>query len=350
MNLQSKSQNYGHVKMNCAYLFLMNIFIMEEKCIVGLEVYILRKAERMRVKLREMIDRKELVVAPGVHGPMYARLVEKAGFNAVYMTGFGSAANILGMPDVGLTTLNEMVANVMNICNVVDIPVIADMDTGFGNALNVMRAVREYESAGVAGFHIEDQVMPKKCGFMKGKAVIPMEEMVGKVKACVEAREDPNLVIIARSDCRGTQEQRGELYDRCNAYRKAGADIIFAERPESPEDLKNDLKNIKAPLLLNMILPQYGISTVEEVRKLGYAIVIFPGATHQISAQASYLFLRELEKTGKNPTKISIDLSKPAIDFAEMIGLPQVRALEEKFLPKEELEAKYGSNKVPREF
>lgn len=315
----------------------------------------LSKFERIRADLRSRIDRKELVVCPGVQGPFFAKIVEKAGFDALYMSGAGTAANVLGMPDVSLINAVEMATNLKHICRAVNIPVIADMDTGYGNAINVMRTVRDYEQAGVAGFHMEDQIMPKRCGFTLGKVLIPKEEAIGKIKAAVEARDDPNLLIIARCDARGAiafggpEEQRKELYDRCNAYAKAGADVIFAERPEKPEDLKNDLKNIKAPLLLNGIHPRYGISKVDEVRKLGYAIVIFAGNTMGPALEASYQYMLEWKKNGEAPTKLTIDFTKPTIDSWELVGLPETRAYEEKFLPKEELVARYGGTKAPRE-
>lgn len=305
--------------------------------------------------MREKLAKKELVVAPGANAADYARIVEKAGFECIYMTGFGLAGGVLGMPDVGLIALTEMAMSVRHICNVTNIPLIADMDTGFGNAINVIRSVREYEAAGASGFHMEDQVSPKKCGFMKGKAIIPKEEMIGKIKACVEARDDPNLLIIARCDSRGRigdpEELRRELYERCNAYLKAGADVIFPERPESPADLRRDIREIKGPVLLNGINPErYGTKSVEDVRKLGYAIVILPGATFSPAAQAAWKYVSELKRTGIPPTKLTIDMAKPELDYAETVGLSQIREWEEKFLPTEEVLLRYGAKEVPRTF
>ena len=318
--------------------------------ILNLEKKKSSKYRRLRAALREKLEERVLIVAPGAHGPFYARLVEKAGFECVYMTGFGVAANVLGLPDVGLITMSEMVANVRNICGVVDIPVIADMDTGYGNAINVMRTVREYELAGVSGFHIEDQVAPKKCGFMKGKMVIPMEEMTGKIKACVEAREDENLIIIARTDARAVEGNKA-MWERANAYVDAGADVIFAEKPTSLEDIKGDVKHIKAPLLLNGIRPQYGIKSIDEVQKLGFTILILPGATREPACKAAYDFLVEIKETGTYPDYLKDPVRFFSRDeFGEIVGLPQVREYEEKFLPKEEIIARYKSKKVPREF
>jgi 2-methylisocitrate lyase-like PEP mutase family enzyme len=303
----------------------------------------LRKAERLRKELRDQLDGKELIVAPGTHGPLYAKIVEKCGWKCVYVTGYGTAANILGVPDVGLLTSTEMTTNVSHICDAVNVPVIADMDTGYGNAINVLRTVRDYEKAGVSGFHIEDQVTPKKCGFMSGKILVSKEEMIGKIKACIDARDDPNLLVIARCDARGTIEQRDELYERCNAYAEAGADVIFPERPESFEDIELDLKNIKAPLLLNGIIPkQYGISSIEDVRKLGYAILIMPGASHRAAAESCWKYMNELRRTGRPPVQVTINLTKRTLDFDDVVGLSEIVGAEERYLPRAEIEARYG--------
>ena len=179
-------------------------------------------------RLRALLESAETIVAPGAFDPLAARLVEEAGFPAVYMTGFGTSAALLGRPDVGLLTMTEMAGNAARIAGCVDIPVIADADTGYGNALNVIRTVGTYEAAGVAGIHIEDQVAPKKCGHMEGKLVIPAEEMAAKVRAAVEARSQPEFVIIARTDARAV-EGLDRALDRARRYRDAGADVLFIE-------------------------------------------------------------------------------------------------------------------------
>jgi 2-methylisocitrate lyase-like PEP mutase family enzyme len=314
--------------------------IMEKKSKYGL----------LRVELKKKIKGRELIVAPGSHGPLYTKLIERAGFGCVYMTGFGTVANVLGMPDVGLITMSEMVANLKNMCNVVDIPVLADMDTGYGNAINVMRTVNEYEMAGAAGFHIEDQVTPKRCGFMQGKMLVPMEDMVGKIGACVEARMDENMLIIARTDARAVEGNEA-MWERANAYVEAGADVVFPERPESFEDIKGDLTHIKAPLLLNGIRPQYGVKTVEEIRKLGFSILIMPGATWEPAMRSAYDFLVHVKKTGTYPDHLDGPVNFfTRSEFAEIIGLTRIREYEEKFLPKEEIRERYRSKTVPREF
>jgi 2-methylisocitrate lyase-like PEP mutase family enzyme len=305
----------------------------------------------MREKLWDKLDRKELIVAPGVAIPYFARMSEYVGFEALYMTGGGTAQWVTGFPDVGLTTLTEMAMNAGNICNAVNVPVIADIDTGYGNAINAMRAVREYEKAGVAGFHIEDQVTPKKCGALKGKVLVPKEEFIGKIKACVEARDDPNLLLIARCDARGTQTRQGELYDRCNAYLKAGADMIFPERPTSIAELEEDIANIHGRVLLNGsfltrlrlgVIP--GDLSIDDVAKMGFSVLIFP-IIFQVANSAIYDFLVEMKQTRRHPfvKRVPQEISD------EIIGLPQVGAYEEEFLPKEDIMAMYGTTEVPRE-
>ena len=175
-----------------------------------------------------MLESGETIVAPGAFDPLAARLVEEAGFPAVYMTGFGTSAALLGRPDVGLLTMTEMVDNARRIADCVDIPVIADADTGYGNPLNVIRTVGAYEAAGVAAIHLEDQVAPKKCGHMEGKLVIPAGEMAQKIRAAVEARTRPDFVIIARTDARAVEGLERAL-DRARLYREAGADALFIE-------------------------------------------------------------------------------------------------------------------------
>jgi 2-methylisocitrate lyase-like PEP mutase family enzyme len=309
-----------------------------------------QKFKELRVKLREKLNKRRLIVSPDAHGALYARLIEKAGFDCMGITGYGVAANFLGVPDVGLITMSEMVANTRNICRAVGIPVLGDMDTGYGNAVNAMRAAREYESAGVAGYHIEDQFFPKRCGFMKGKTVIPIEEMVGKIRACVEAREDENLVIIARTDARAVEGNEA-MWERANVCAEAGADVIYAEAPQSHDDLIGDRKHIKAPLLLNSIKPEYGLRSLHEVEELGFAILSLADATLDPASKAAYDFLVEIKRTGIYPDYLRGPVRFFSADeFGEIVGLVQVREYEEKFLPKEEIIARYKSAKVPRTF
>ena len=195
-----------------------------------------KPATRPTTRLRELLAADGLIVAPFILNALHARIAESVGFNAVYMTGAGTSAE-KGFPDVGMLTMTEMVTNARYIANAVDIPVICDADTGYGNALTTQRTVREYESAGVAGIHIEDQVFPKKCGFFEGKQVVPMEEHVQKIRAALDARRDPDFVIIARCDAYAVTGWE-DTVRRCKAYREAGADMVFVDGIKSVEDLE----------------------------------------------------------------------------------------------------------------
>ena len=242
---------------------------------------LLSRPAAARPRLRELLARPEPLVAPGAYDALSARLVEQAGFDVVYMTGFGSTASLVGRPDVGLLTGTEMVDNARRIAAAVDVPVIADADTGYGNAINVVRTVQAYEQAGVAGIHIEDQVMPKKCGHMSGKAVIPAEEMVGKIRAAVAARRDPEFLLIARTDAAAVEGLDAAL-DRARAYADAGADVLFVEAPTSEDDIARVASSCAgvAPLVFNWAeggrTPAMPLARIAE---LGFALVLFPIGT-----------------------------------------------------------------------
>lgn len=204
-------------------------------------------------RLKQLLHAEKLLVAPGAYDVLSAKIIEQAGFEAVYMTGYGTSASVLGEPDVGLLTMTEMVQRVGNIANVVEIPVIADGDTGFGNPLNVRRTVREYDKAGASAIQLEDQVAPKRCGHMLGREVIPVEEMVQKIKAAVDTRQDGDFVIIARTDAR-TNYGLEEALNRADAYEDAGADVLFIESPENVDELRRINEAFRAtPTLANMI-------------------------------------------------------------------------------------------------
>ena len=281
--------------------------------------------------LRALLDSGEMVLAPGCFDALGARLVEEAGFGAVYMTGFGSAASRLGRPDVGLMTLPEMVDNARRIAQAVDIPVIADADTGYGNAINVIRTVHEYEAAGVAAIHIEDQVMPKKCGHMEGKQLIPAGEMAAKVAAAVSARRSGDFLIIARTDARAVEGLDGAL-ERARAYRRAGADLLFVEAPQSSEEIATIAAAFsEVPLLFNYA--EGGRTppvTHQFLRDLGFSLVIFPLSTLLVATAAMRSVLSEIKAKG---SPIDALPSMPGFeDFLDFIGIAEIRELEQRFV------------------
>jgi carboxyvinyl-carboxyphosphonate phosphorylmutase len=245
-----------------------------------------------------MLNEPGIIVAPGAYDGISARLIERHGFKAVYMTGAGTAASALGQADLGLTTLTEMATHAAHIASCISLPLIADADTGYGNPLNVIRTVREYERAGVAALHLEDQVFPKKCGHIAGKAVIPMKEFAEKIRAAAENRTDPDFVIIARTDARAVNGI-DDAIERGLRYREAGAEVIFVEAPTSREEIERVAREIKAPLLSNQVPggKTPGL-TVTELEKLGYKIVIFPVVSLMAATLAIESALTKLKERG----------------------------------------------------
>lgn len=282
-------------------------------------------------EIRQKFASGRLVVAPGAHDALTAKIIGKSGFEAVYMTGYGQAASHLGNPDVGLMTMSEMLARASAIVEAAGVPVIADADTGFGNAINVMRTVREYEKAGVAVIQIEDQLMPKKCGHMLGRQVISKEEMVGKIKAAVDARQDPDFMIMARTDAR-TILGIEEAIERGLAYQEAGADIIFIESPETEEEMKMITEAISVYTLANMVEGgRTPLLTNQRLDELGYNLVIYPTASTYVTTKAMLDLMESLKREGTTASKIK-DMV-PFAQFNDLIGLTEIR----------ELEAKYGA-------
>jgi methylisocitrate lyase len=251
----------------------------------------------MSKRLRELIA-KSPVMLPGVPNASIARQVERAGFDAVYISGAGMANATAGVPDVGLLSMTEVVRLAGYVANAVTIPAIVDADTGFGGAENVARTVRELESAGLAGCHIEDQEFPKRCGHLAGKSVIDVDEMTGRIKAAVNARRDDNFMIIARTDARAV-ENFDQAVERSLTYLKAGADAIFPEALQSPDEFKKFAREVKAPLLANMT--EFGKSPLlsfQELSDFGYKMVIFPQSAFRVSMRASEQFLSDLKRGG----------------------------------------------------
>jgi len=282
-------------------------------------------------RLRELLVQRDLLVAPGAYDALSARLIAQAGFPAVYMTGFGTAASVLGQPDVGLLTMSEMVSRAAALAAVVgDRPLIADADTGYGNPINVRRTVREYERAGVAAIHIEDQVWPKKCGHMEGKQVIPVDEMVQKIRAAADARQDPDFVIIARTDANAVYGLEDALR-RGRAYREAGADVIFIEAPRSIEELRAIAQAFPdVPLLYNWAESgKTPLLPLEEIHALGFKLVIFP-VSMLFAATQALLDLLEALKQGQTSLAFA-ERMVTFSQFTDQIGLPEIQALERRY-------------------
>ncbi|SBW05873.1 2,3-dimethylmalate lyase [uncultured delta proteobacterium] len=277
--------------------------------------------------LLEMLQQPEIIVAPGCYDVLSARMVEQAGFKCAFMTGYGASGSILGQPDYGLMTMNEMVTVCANMTSVLNIPLIGDVDTGYGNPLNVYRTIKEFERAGVAAVHIEDQVFPKRCGHMENKAVIPVEEHVEKIKACMDARED--MLIIARTDSRATHGIN-EAIDRVLAYHEAGADIVYIDAPTSVEELRmigqkakgykftNQTEHGKTPLL-----------TTQELQDLGFDIVIFPVCTVFAAAKGMQKVLADLK--ANHTTRGALDMMTTFEEYTNIVGMPDLMAMEKKY-------------------
>ena len=280
-------------------------------------------------KLRKLIEGDDILVCPGTYDPLMAKLINQLGFEAMYMTGAGVSHSTLAMPDLGLTTMTEMVQRATPLADASELPLICDADTGYGNALNVMRTVREYERAGVAGIHIEDQEMPKRCGHFFGKSLIDKEEMVGKLKAALDARTDPDFMIIARTDAR-TAVGFEEALDRAQAYAEAGADVIFFESPRSIEELTAVPKSIDKPVLANMV--ETGLTpllSAPELQELGYGVVIFAGSLARFLARQAQGFLESLKETGT--TEPYMDRMNSFQEHNELLELPKFEELAKKY-------------------
>ena len=276
-------------------------------------------------KIRELFASKKTIVAPGAHDMLTAKIIGQLGFDAVYMTGYGQSASHLGKPDVGLMTMSEMVARAANMVECAGGPVVADADTGFGNAVNVMRTVREYEKAGVAVIQLEDQVMPKKCGHMIGREVISKDEMVGKIKAACDARQG-DMMIMARTDAR-TVYGIEEAIKRGLAYKEAGADIIFIESPESKEEMMLINKEIPGLTLANMV--EGGRTPIfknDELESFGYNLVIYPTASTYVTTKAMIDLWEGLKRDGTTITQL--DKMVPFAQFNELMGLQKIRDIE----------------------
>jgi 2-methylisocitrate lyase-like PEP mutase family enzyme len=267
-------------------------------------------------ELRELLRRDAMVTAPGAYDCITARMIEQAGFSAVYMTGAGTAA-ALGYPDYGLVTMSEMVENAGRIASAVKTPLIADADTGYGNELNVVRTVREYEQRGVAGIHIEDQGFPKKCGHLENKAIIPLEDYLAKIRAAVGAKRDRDFLIIARTDARAVLGFE-EAIRRANASLDAGADMAFVEAPETLEEVAAVPRLVHGPCLLNMVwrgkTPDVSIN---EAQAMGYKLAILPVLLFNAVVGVCDQMLGQLKQAGRHPLPVA---DVPPKEFFRRMG------------------------------
>jgi len=282
-----------------------------------------------RDTFKAMLAAPGYIIAPGAYDTLTARMVQVAGFQAVYLTGGGySRAN--GYPDIGLLTMTEVVQWISRTVDTVDIPVIADMDAGFGNAVNVVRSVREYEKTGVAAFHLEDQISPKKCGHYEGKLLVPCAEMVGKIKAAVDTRRDDALTIIARTDARAMEGLQAAI-DRMHAYLEAGADVAFVEAPQSVEELALVAKSFKKPAMANIF--EGGKTPAIPAAKLeamGFKLGIYPSQTHRAAMFAVKEVLNVLRRDGDTEA-IEARLAT-FLDREDAVNTKAWQAIEKKYL------------------
>ena len=285
---------------------------------------------RPAAQLRALMSRPVCTVAPGVADALAARLVALEGFEAVYMTGFGTSLTRLGAPDVGLLTATEMVDNASRIADASGLPVIADADTGYGNPINVRRTIRDYEKAGIAAVHIEDQVWPKRCGHLAGKRVIPTQEMVAKIKAACDVRTDRDFMIIARTDSIAVEGIDAAL-ERGERYREAGADMLFIEAPVGREAVERVAAHFKGvPLLYNMAASgKTPDLPADELGRLGFKLAIYPNWIILAAIPAMRGLLRELKAKGSiADARARVATFK---EFTEIAGLPEVQQLEERY-------------------
>lgn len=287
--------------------------------------------------LRSRIESDGLLVAPGVHDPLSARVAERAGFKLVAVTGNGTSLSRIGHPDVGVLTLPEMVENATYIQETVDVPVISDADNGFGNAVNVRRTIREFARAGVAAIHIEDQSFPKRCGFVEGKQVIGRKEAIGKFASAAEAREDldSDLVLIARTDARdapgGTLE---DAIDRVKAYCEAGADVAFIQGAEDVDELERIANEVDSPLLYNCSGGS-PIVSLDRADELGYDVAMFPRISTLPTIEILFERYGRLREDGMDAWRETQDAFNdvPVENYDEFAGVPEVLGWEEEFLP-----------------
>ncbi|MFB5600469.1 MAG: oxaloacetate decarboxylase [Nitrososphaeraceae archaeon] len=284
-----------------------------------------------KISIREHLEtKKEIIVLPGVYDALSARIAEKVGFSAAFQTGYGTSASLLGMPDFGFLNAGETIDNARRIINSVEIPILVDIDTGYGNPLNVWRMVNDLERIGASGIFLEDQVWPKRCGHMKGKSVITKEEYIQKLKAAIDARKSKDFIIVARTDSLA-QYGLDEAIERGKQYQKIGADVIFIEAPKTLGEMKRITREINAPLLANMI--EEGMTpnlSSMELEKLGFRMVVFPLSALYSSTYAIRNVLVSLKQTGM--TKRLKNKMITFNEFNEFVNLSKYNRMEEKYV------------------
>ena len=285
--------------------------------------------ERATTRLRRMLREPGIIMAPGAYDCLTARIIEQAGFPAVYMTGAGTSVARLGYPDLALATMTEMVANAADIAAAIEVPVIADADTGYGGILNIQRTIRQYERSGVAAVHIEDQEFPKRCGHLDNKRVISPEDMVGKIQAAVDARTDEDFVIIVRTDALAVTDW-DDTMRRCEAYTKAGADVLFVEALRSPEEAERAARSLELPLLYNFVeTGKSPLIPAQELERLGFKLVIYPASALLTVSKVVSDLMRDLMTRGTTAHLVENMVSLQ--DCFESVGLSEMLALDESY-------------------
>ena len=284
---------------------------------------------RTTTKFRQLLNQPGIIQAPGSYDCLTAKLIQQAGFPAVYMTGAGTSVAQLGYPDLGLATMTDMIANAASITDILDVPLIADADTGYGGILNVRRTVRQYERAGVAAIHIEDQEIPKRCGHLDDKKVISTEDMVQKIRAAVDSRTDDDFTIIVRTDSIAVTGWEDAMV-RCEEYIKAGADALFVEALRTPEEVEQVGKNISVPLLYNFVESgKSPLLSAADLEKFGFKIVIYPASALLAVTRVVEKIMAQLKETGTTAHLIDDMVSLEAC--FEVVGLSEMLAEDAQF-------------------
>ena len=285
--------------------------------------------QRATTKLRKLLQDPGIIMAPGAYDCLTARIIQNAGFGAVYMTGAGTSVATLGYPDLALATMSEMVGNAADIAATVDVPVIADADTGYGGILNIQRTIRQYQRAGVAAVHIEDQEFPKRCGHLDNKRVIGIDEMVGKIKAAVDARTDDDFVVIVRTDALAVTGW-DDTMRRCEAFTEAGADVLFVEAIRSHEEAEQVVASVELPLLYNYVeTGKSPLFTARELEQLGFKLVIYPASALLTVSKVVAGLMEELK--AKGTTAHLVDNMISLHQCFELMGLSEMLATDESY-------------------